>query len=702
MAVRPAPPAQLTGGAGAPVAGRGAPPPASLPRGEGGDIGFPLFHLGSGRRGEGSRIADRARSPGAPAAPALALTAVAAALFFNGFHPQWYGAALGLLTAALLGAAWRARGGVAAARPGALAALLALYWGWLGVTLLWHPVPQMGIAYFWILGALPLAYFAARLEPDAAAWWRVAGRGLLALGTALALWALWQLFVLGTAPRSAFLDLNSHGAFLNLVALPAAGAWLARGATGEGRRAGAADAAFALALALLFFAVFLTRGRGAGLGLALGLAFLVAAAGGTRGRRVLLAGLGAAAFGAADWIWQGGVAARLETLFNPASAGADRYLIWTQAWQMLLENPWTGAGIGIFWLRWPAWRAPDDMSAGFFVHNDYLHLWIEAGLPALALLLALAVAVAVRFARAAPPAAPGRRAEMAGLVAGLAAVAGHGFFNFNLYQLPILLTAGLLLARFEQLSARLAGAAPAQRAHGAGLSTAGFRAVTGALALLLISYFASQAAYGHLYRRALQEIHDGQFAAADASLLAAARMAPLADNVLTTHADLMRRLARALPPSEERRFLFAAAGEALARAEVLNPLRAENFLIRADLLRDNPDLAGAGEAAAENYRRALALNPRLYEARTGLAETLLEQGEAPQARRVLEQGLGYWYLETPEILPYYGLARRLRAGSGDAAGAAELARRMDGIAARQPAAEAALFDPARAAPAAPR
>ncbi|MBI2313137.1 MAG: O-antigen ligase family protein [Betaproteobacteria bacterium] len=582
-----------------------------------------------------------------------------------------------------------------------LSIALAAFWGWLGITLLWHPVPQMGILQFWVLGAMPLAYGIARLAPDREATWRLCRNGLFILALLTAAFAAFQFFAQAKAPRSVFLDINSYAAFVNLIALPAAGMTLA--AWSDSRGAGRLRVGLGAGIVFfLLFAVFLTKGRAASLALAGGTLLVIAMAGRQvpSSARAGMAALAAGAFLLANLAWQGELAARVESLFTPASAGADRFIIWREAWRMLQENPWSGVGIGTFWLAWPRWRHPDDTSGGFFVHNDYLQIWIEAGIPGLVLLLVLLSVTALRVVKAlGRPLDVRKRLEIAGLGAGLGAVAFHAFFNFNLYMLPILLAAGLALARLEGLTEPPRGNRALTLRPDRRFTPWGFRSIVAAGALVLVAYFSTQGAYFYLYRAALEEIKQGRFAQADATLLAAARMAPLADNVLTTHADLMRRLIRGLPEAdqEKKQFLYRSAEDTLDRARKLNPLRASNYLVRGELYHDNPPLAGPDWAARADfqYREALRHDPRSYRAREALAALLLQQGARSEARRVLEEGLRYWYYETADILPYYELARRLREQDGDREGAAQLAARIKNVrkAYRVPGTE--LLDPAQ-------
>src|SRR5581483_2192840 len=100
---------------------------------------------------------------------------------------------------------------------------------------------------------------------------------------------------------------------------------------------------------------------------------------------LVTAGLLFAAYVAANPVLHGGPSGRLATLSDPGNAGVERFLIWRGSWEMLMAKPWWGIGLGSYYLAWPPYRDPADQTLGFFVHNDYLQIWIEAGLPALLL-----------------------------------------------------------------------------------------------------------------------------------------------------------------------------------------------------------------------------------------------------------------------------------------------------------------------------
>lgn len=619
---------------------------------------------------------------------ALFLAALVFSLFFNGIRVECFTASLALLSLWLACVLWQNyTHGFHFPKTG-LTLSLTLFWLWLGLSLTWHPAPLIGINYFWIVGGLPLAFWIYTLSQDQNWLWQFLSGAALLIGALLAGWAIYQHFAPGVEPRSAFLDINSHAAFLNLIALPAAAYFLLQ-------RPNARSAKILGALLfLLFFAIALTKGRGAILSFALGATLLVWMAWGHAPRRniwtllTLVAGaylLANVVWQGGNVVWQGGVGTRLQTVFNPASAGADRYIIWQQAWEMLKHAPWLGVGLGTFWLAWPPWRDPADSSGGYYVHNDYLQLWVESGLPALLLLFAVLGAALWLFVRVLrnTQTTSATRVEITGLFAGLLAIAAHSFFNFNFYVLPTLILAGVVLGRFHQLATQALPVPVTSLYPAAWFGKRAYSTLVVLLALFPLSYFASQAASDYYYQLAQRQSIAGKLEAAGDSLSRAARLSPLADNALNTYADLFRHLLAALPEAahEDRKLLYAAALELLDKAQRLNTLRAQIFFTRGQLYQQNPGLTGERwfEQASTEYQTALKLDPRYYQARAAYAQLLLSRGKAPEAKRVLEAGMPYYYFETPDILQYYELTRWAHQQAGETAQARQIELRVKGI-----------------------
>ena len=322
--------------------------------------------------------------------------ALVSALFFQGFYTEFFGLSLTFLILWLACAVWQGyRSGFQIPKTG-VALWLTLFWIWLGISIIWGKVFYIGVIDFWWVGSFPLTFWVYTLSSEKEKIWRLAFILAVVTGITLAFTAAYQSLFLGLAPAGPFLSKNSLAALLILTALPLCAYFLLSHASRTSARGLLGTAVF-----ILFFAIALIKGRGVILSGAasLGILILVAARQVPRKTMVLLLAIIIGAFVVANAVGQLDLTDRMGTVADPWNAGATRFIIWSRAWEMLKESPWLGVGSGQFALLWPPYRHPDDSSAGYFVHNDYLQLWIETGLPGLVLLLAAFIAVTYLFVR---------------------------------------------------------------------------------------------------------------------------------------------------------------------------------------------------------------------------------------------------------------------------------------------------------------
>lgn len=612
--------------------------------------------------------------------PILTVAALIAALFFIGTNIVVFSVTLGLLVAALAIVLWRAYGETIGIPYSALTVSLTLFWLWLGVTLLWTPVAFVSTTMFWWVSVLPLGFWLYTLQPvHTRAWPRLAVSALL-VGYGLALTGAFQRLVQDEVPRAAFLDVNIQAVVLMLMALSAGGYMLRTGAAGSPSATGAADAGdggdkatpgavaetskngrrpdtrlavlLGFSFLLLVYGLMLTRSRGGILAFFIGTAalFVMTARHVPKKWFAIYVGLVALALLLADLSWGGALLGRMADSFQDVHrASAGRFTIWRESWRLLFEqSPLWGIGLGLYSLVWPPYRAPEDASGGYFVHNDYLQIWIEAGLPGLLLLLSVlvsAVWIVWRMLRRGdlPSTA---RIEIAGLSAGLLAIAAHSFVQYNLYVIPVLLLSGFLLGRIQELAIPPRGAMshtwrwrPAKH-----FSATGYRLIVLTLALLPLGYLTSIGISAYQLSRGNMLAAQSLFDEADQAFMTARRFWPNSDAPLIARAGLYRAvLARGSANVEQQRALFQHSEALLDQAERLNPLRPDIFTLRAEFYGQMPLLAGSGwdTKAAENYRHALMLNPRYYRARFGYAQFLSGQGREPEARNIIDDGARY-------------------------------------------------------------
>lgn len=607
---------------------------------------------------------------------ALIVAALVAAAQFSGPEARFLAVALTLVIAWLVSSVWRGyRDGLRIPRT-ALSLWLTLFWAWLGLSVIWSPVTQVSIYTFWWMAGLPLGYWAYTLAPDREAVWRHAAKWVLVLGVALAVAGVVQKLAFAQPVQSIFRTVNTHAAVLILIVLPASGYFLvALNRAKETRRM----ALLGIAVFTLFFGIAHTGGRAAVISLVLGLAVLVAVA--TRyGRKrnvIILLGLFIAAFVATDISVHGQFSDRMGTLSRPLDVAFTRIVIWQPAWELVKESPWLGTGIGTYYLVASPYRHPADISAGYFVHNDYLQLWLETGVAGLMLLLVTQITVVVVMARAlAAKTDAVRKIEVSGLFAALLAVSAHSFVDFNFYILFILLMSGLMLARFQELTSALSAIRVIELRPRDIVGKGSYRVIVLLLVMFPISYLLAQGLSDHFRNQAWRYSVDGRLPHAERALGWSQRLTPADARVFNARAELYRHALSSVKrdsPIGERQALFERALGFLDQSERLNPLRAITFDIRAQLIEQNPQLAGDDwkERADRAYRRALQLNPWLAQTRVAYAQFLFQLGDVTAALRIVEQGLAYRYVSPIKLDPLLNLAERLRreAGEADVSGA---------------------------------
>ncbi len=620
-----------------------------------------------------------------PGAAALAFgLAFAASLFFNGMRIEYFSLSLFILLVLLLIVLWRgySRGLSVPKTPVSIA--LTLFWAWLAITQLWTTVPYVTMVNFWWVGSAVFVFWLMSLAPERNHPFPGVYIAIVTMGVVLALLGIYQQLRLGIQAQSTFLTRNSHAAMMCLLAVPVSSHFLlAHGAT---RKAVWTTQILGSVLFVLYLSIALTSSRGATVGLLMGLAVVLGLAYGRipRSRLLIFLGIVVLAYIAANLLLQGEVADRIGTLVKLAKADPGRFLIWQQSWQMLMDAPWRGIGLGTYWLHWPPYRHPLDGSAGFYVHNDYLQIWIETGLPGLILLLGIYVAVFVMFIRLLRRATEDSvvTVESAGLFGGLLAIAVHTFFDFDLYIHPIQLVMGLVLVRLHALYLAYVPAdvlviQPAQR-----MGRRAYRVISFLIILLPLVYFAALGSSAMLTYKARELVTQGKWVEASTALSRAAQLMPTSDLVLISHADLLRQAIAQLPRKEsvERTTLYREALSLLDDAEKLNSLRPQIFFIRGLIYSQNPDLAGRdwAERAARAYSTALKRDPMAFWAREAYAGLLLWQGGLKQAKEVLEAGIGYQYSASAAV-GYYALLARVRREAGETERAEVLERKISEI-----------------------
>ncbi len=607
----------------------------------------------------------------------LVFGAFIASLFFNGNDIRLFSLVLLLLIG------WLLVSGITIYQQGyeignpLIPVSLILFWVWLGISIVFSPVFYLSVVNFWWVGIFPLIFLAYSFSPDNNALWKSLFSLVVITGVALALYALYQVLALQDQPRATFYNKNSLAALINLLWFPLFAYLL-----GSRNKVSFTTNISALFILSLVFAII--NSRGALLAFAVSLVFLlVFTARRTEKRHLYLIGLVVvAAFVTANLLLHytphaadTGMVDRLLTLQNTQSAGHSRFVIWQPAWDLFLQHPWTGIGLGTYFLAIPPTLYVNDHSAGFYVHNDYLQIALETGLPGLLLLLLILAATTTRLIKTLQHSRKDdpQRLYFVALFAALLTLAIHSGFTYNLYLLPIMLIAGLFLGRFNQLADQLD-----DRPLLALQPSRQFQPAVYYLALILLSvglgsYFISIGVAHHYQHKAYQLAANNQLERAHHAFYIAQKLASHVDSAYYADADLLRKSALVLADRPElARGLLDEAKQLLNRAEELNPLRAQIPYIRGLVLEQASPEKQADIIAA--YRAALKRNPRFIPARLALAQYLLEHDKNDETYELLREGLGYSYRQiSPAYLELISMTRALVLEMGNN----ELANRLE-------------------------
>ncbi|WP_155270477.1 O-antigen ligase family protein [Acidithiobacillus thiooxidans] len=363
-------------------------------------------------------------------------------------------------------------------RQGWLPAVLAVWFLWFLISVLWSSAPYTSWLYVWILGSFPLIFLAwvwhtesweARDQDQAWAWLRrgIFGSALILVGWAFYQYLYWKhigMSPAGLRPYGPLLDTNSFSAWMNMLFFPGLLIWMARlQAYDQTPKASLKWESWGWLglLTLLLLADFSTDSRGGLLSWlctwpwVLWLFWRQPNA----GKRLLLIGMiSLGAFAVFQWSRNFDLVNHLTPNFIGHNISTvSRWLMWKATWNMYLQHPWLGSGLGTYFLWYPHFRlAGETASAGTYAHNDYLQFLMEGGPINLAFLLALAGGLfwtLLRLIRKLRKALTrdSRKLEAFGLILGVFVIAGHAVGNFIFYNMPLAILSGLFLARAWQV-----------------------------------------------------------------------------------------------------------------------------------------------------------------------------------------------------------------------------------------------------------
>lgn len=522
---------------------------------------------------------------------------------------------------------------------------------WLFITYLLGDVPWYNAAYSWRLGVLPFVFLVAVTLFTTDGLKRHIDL-LIACGLALALFTIWQALN-GLPPDGGMYNRNNNAALLNLLLFAIAARFLTAPKS-DGTML------WGLAFTVMVYASLLPGSRGSVLGLLFGLGLLLLLSRGLGcGRRLLgLTSLTLLAF-LANYLLAGAVLQEMPSAYA-LDSNQDRVQIWQATVNMLADAPWYGIGAGVYWLLYPAYRFDSEISAGYFVHNDYLQFLLEIGYPGLLFVLLIAVGLILAAVSLSKSNAASTKNRLLGssLIAGITAVAVHSMVTFNFYISPILIVLGLYLGQIYHLTTPGMVNIRLERPRLIILSLA--------LALPFPYFLGLGSAYLSLHDLAGNSVNM-EMVEQTRRLDLAMRLDRTADIYPLTQAIHLRTVIGLTHDQSQQSFLFNEADALFSRARALNPYRASNYHEHAKLLLEYPQLAGsdAHGKAMELASTAVSINPRNYQARMTHARLYEDQGNKTKALEQLLAGLYQRYTVDGGLAYYYAYGERLADELGD-------------------------------------
>ena len=557
---------------------------------------------------------------------------------------------------------------------------------WFAILIFPSQIKYLSIYNFFWMGSILVVFLTLTLSENKDKIWNLVWPIILFLVLIWAFYGLVQYYFLHVKMNASFLNRNSLSALINLVLIPAVGYFLLDEKYRPSKLIN--DKTLPFILFFLFLTDFIIASRGALLSLLIGfcifsfilhkniprqkffylIKIIVAALLFTVLSQYLIHNL------------PHGFAGRIMELKSMPHTGHLRLQQWESLIPVFNEMPWHGLGLGSLWLFWPPYRNISDTSAGYFAHNDYIQILLEAGYPGLILLFSLFIFILLALINklkneGSTPLSLLHRFEIVSLFSTLITLATHSFLTYNFYILPLLLIAGLFLARFNQLTQSSSVITlPYFKTF---LSPVFFYISLISLIFVLLTYFLTLSLSSTYNNRAKELMLENKLQESSRYFLKAQKLAPLMDNPFFSYADLLRRGANSLysvNKNKQANSLIKLAHLNLDKALSLNPLRSQSHHIRGLIYeRSEP------EKAKIEFNKALKLDPRFLFSRIRLSQLLYKENNLKAALRILRGGVNYNYPDANVLIEYMQLFAKLSREAGDVTFALELEKNITKI-----------------------
>lgn len=130
--------------------------------------------------------------------------------------------------------------------------------------------------------------------------------------------------------------------------------------------------------------------------------------------------------------------------------GSGRHLLWLPAWQIYLDRPFFGWGLGTFRFLYMQYKTPLSEESGHFAHNDYLQFLLELGPIGLLIFVSFVFVLSKQLFNLITSSRANQaeyKIEAFALLTTCVGLLLHTFFTFHLYHLSIQIIFGYYLGR---------------------------------------------------------------------------------------------------------------------------------------------------------------------------------------------------------------------------------------------------------------
>lgn len=383
---------------------------------------------------------------------------------------------------------------------------------------------------------------------------------------------------------------------------------------------------------------------------------------------ICLALIGLSAFG--DTVRENMITRFVATVtLDDVDISNNRFSLWLATIGMIKDHGIFGTGIGTYFLYFPEYRLPTDISGAYFAHNDPLQYWAELGILGPVLFYAFVISVLGRTVQAIKKCQTSQQKIL--ILApffALGACVLHTHVTFNFSNFSILMTAAFILGFWFWATQQVLHSKTKTIPFPASFTPLTRRLALSLPFVFMVVFFAGYVLSEHYTNKAREHLIAGnleQFArditwANKLSFDGNYRSYLLAVNVPMT---LLVEGDKIEP--ERRKEVFNQALKYLLHVEKINPRSASTYYYLAKIQQIVPkDFIPETLDTVENYyKKAIKLDPVHVGARLQLAVLYEGAGDLEKAEAIIKQGAQYRYTTT-KALDFYAYQVQFYAKQG--------------------------------------